>query len=287
MARPAAACARGNCRAGRERRRGLRAARRGRPGHPVAGLGDRGGRAGRGCGGGAGGRGRSRPRASRLGSLQVIGVVGGLLAAILWGTSTVVASRSTRMIGSQQALGYVMLTGFVVCLVAAPLFEGVPSVGRHGAGWALLAGAASVFGLSMVYRALRIGKVGVVAPISSTEGALAAVFSVVLLGQGLSAATSVALTLVALGVIVVTFHGSRADLQLRPALYAFTAAAVFGVGLIASSQAGHAIGPLWTILVARVIGILFVVAPLALRGAFPWPGPALGMVVFSGLAEVT
>src|SRR5260221_609366 len=196
MARPAAACARGNCRAGRERRRGLRAARRGRPGHPVAGLGDRGGRAGRGCGGGAGGRGRSRPRASRLGSLQVIGVVGGLLAAILWGTSTVVASRSTRMIGSQQALGYVMLTGFVVCLVAAPLFEGVPSLGRHGAAWALLAGAASVFGLSMVYRALRIGKVGVVAPIVSTEGALAALFSVVLLGQGLSAATSVGLAVV-------------------------------------------------------------------------------------------
>lgn len=217
----------------------------------------------------------------------MIGVVGGLLAAILWGTSTVVASRSTRMIGSQQALGYVMLTGFVLCLVAAPLSEGVPSLGRHGAAWALLAGAASVFGLSMVYRALRIGKVGVVAPIASTEGALAALFSVVLLGQGLSAATSVALTVVAVGVIVVTFHGSRADLQLRPTLYAFIAAVVFGVGLIASSQAGHAIGPLWTILVARVIGILFVVAPLALRGAFPWPGPALRLVVFSGLAEVT
>jgi drug/metabolite transporter (DMT)-like permease len=217
----------------------------------------------------------------------VIGVVGGLVAAILWGTSTVVASRSTRMIGSQQALGYVMLTGLVLCLVAAPLSEGVPSVGRHGAAWALLAGAASVFGLSMLYRALRIGQVGVVAPIASTEGALAALFSVVLLGQGLSAVTSVALTVVAVGVIVVTFHGSRADLQLRPSLYAFTAAAVFGVGLIASSQAGHAIGPLWTILVARAIGIVFVVVPLALRRAFPRPGPALPLVVFSGLAEVT
>ena len=214
-------------------------------------------------------------------------VLGGMLAAILWGTSTVVASRSTRMIGSQQALGYVMLTGLAVCVVAAPLTEGVPDVGRHGAAWALLAGAASVFGLSMLYRALRIGKVGVVAPIASTEGALAALFSVVLLGQGLSAATSVALTVVAVGVIVVTFHGSRADLQLRPSLYAFTAATVFGVGLIASSQAGDAIGPVWTILVARVVGVLFVVVPLALRGAFPRPGPALPLVVFSGLAEVT
>jgi drug/metabolite transporter (DMT)-like permease len=216
----------------------------------------------------------------------VTGVIGGLLAAILWGTSTVVASRSTRMIGSQQVLGYVMLTGFVLTGVAAPAVEGVPDVGAHGAAWALLAGVASVFGLSMMYRALRIGKVGVVAPIASTEGALAALFSVVLLGQGLSGAVAIALAVVALGVVTVTFHGSLHDLELRPSLYAFTAAAVFGVGLIASAQAGHAIGPLWTILVARVVGLAVVVAPLALRGNFPRPGPALPLVVFSGFAEV-
>ena len=32
------------------------------------------------------------------------GVLGGLLAALMWGTSTAIASRSTRMIGSQQVL---------------------------------------------------------------------------------------------------------------------------------------------------------------------------------------
>jgi drug/metabolite transporter (DMT)-like permease len=216
----------------------------------------------------------------------MIGVAGGLVAALLWGTSTVVASRSTRMIGSQQALGYVMLTGLALCVVAAPVFEGVPDVGPHGAAWALLAGAASVFGLSMLYRALRIGKVGVVAPIASTEGALAALFSVALLGQTLSVAVSAALAVVAAGVVVVTFHGSMADLELRPSLYAFTAAAVFGIGLIASSKAGDAIGPLWTILVARVVGVAFVVVPLALGSALPRPGKALPLVAFSGFAEV-
>ena len=50
--------------------------------------------------------------------------------------------------------------------------------------------------------------------------------------------------MVAVGVIIVTFQGSRADLQLRPSLYAFTAQPSSGVGLIASSQAGDAIGPL-------------------------------------------
>jgi uncharacterized membrane protein len=217
----------------------------------------------------------------------VIGVVGGLVAAILWGTSTVVASRSTRMLGSQQALAFVMLTGLVLCTLAAPASEGLPSVDARGAAWAIAAGTASVFGLSMLYRALRIGKVGVVAPIASTEGALAALFSVALLGQGLSVAVSVALAVVALGVVVATFQGRMEDLELRPSLYAFTAAAVFGIGLIASAESGDAIGPLWTILVARVVGVMFVAVPLALRGELPWPGRALPLVVFSGLAEVT
>ncbi len=216
----------------------------------------------------------------------MIGVVGGLAAAILWGTSTVVASRSTRMIGSQQVLAYVMLTGLLICVVAAPAAEGLPSVSGRGAAWALVAGVASVFGLSMLYRALRIGKVGVVAPIASTEGALAALFSVALLGQGLSLAVSVALAVVALGVVVVTFQGSMEDIELRPSLYAFTAAAVFGIGLIASAESGDAIGPLWTILVARVVGVMFVAAPLAFRGELPWPGRALPLVVYSGFAEV-
>ena len=85
-------------------------------------------------------------RAGRLGSLPVSGVVGGLLAALLWGASTVVASRSTRMIGSQQVLAYVMLTGLVMTAVAAPLADGAPDLGGDGVAWALVAGVTSVSG---------------------------------------------------------------------------------------------------------------------------------------------
>ena len=52
--------------------------------------------------------------------------------------------------------------------------------------WAVLAGAGSSLGLLLMYRGLRIGKVGVVAPITSTEGAIAALLSVVALGEQLT-----------------------------------------------------------------------------------------------------
>lgn len=218
----------------------------------------------------------------------MIGVVGGLMAAVLWGLSTVAASRSTRLIGPQQALAYVMLTGLVIVLVVTPVVEGAPKdVSAAGIAWALVAGFASVWGLSMMYRALRIGKVGVVAPIASTEGALAAIFSVAFLGETLTVPVTLALCVVAAGIVVVTFHGRLADLHMRPCLYAFAAATAFGVALISSAKAGDAVGVFWTILIARIVGVAYTAVPLRLRNDLPWPGRVVWICIFTGIAEVT
>jgi drug/metabolite transporter (DMT)-like permease len=215
----------------------------------------------------------------------VIPILGGLGAALCWGASTVVASRSTRILGSQQALAYVMLLGFAALVLLAPV-NGLPAhAGSHPWAWALLAGAGSAAGLSMMYRALRLGKVGVVAPIASTEGAIAAVISIAL-GEKLTAGVAVCLGVVACGVVLVTMRGRASDVHLRPSLYALGASCLFGVNLVASSRAGDALGPLWTILVARIVGVTLIALPLILRGSLRPPGRAWWMVAFSAAAEV-
>ena len=215
----------------------------------------------------------------------MIPILGGLGAALCWGASTVVASRSTRILGSQQALAYVMLLGFVALALLAPV-SGLPAhSGSHAWEWALLAGAGSAAGLSMMYRALRLGKVGVVAPIASTEGAIAAVISIAL-GEQLTTGVAVCLVVVACGVVLVTMRGRASDVHLRPSLYALGASCLFGVNLVASSHAGDALGPLWTILVARVVGVSLIALPLILRGSLRPPGRAWWMVAFSAAAEV-
>ena len=215
------------------------------------------------------------------------GLIGGLVAALMWGTSTAVASRSTRMIGTGPVLAYVMLTGLVVMALVAPFADGRPHLHAAAAAWAVAAAFAAVAGLGLVYGALRIGKVGVVAPISSCEGALAAVFSVLLLDEHLSLAVAGALGVVAVGVVMVTLHARRSDLQLRPVLMAGLAAVVFGFGLVASSQAGSEMGAYWTILITRVVGVLCVTLPLVVTGRLGRPGRALPLVLYSGVAEVT
>jgi drug/metabolite transporter (DMT)-like permease len=216
----------------------------------------------------------------------VIALVGGLTAAVMWGGATVAASRSTRMIGSQQALAYVMLFGLATTVVLAGASGPPQDATGKAVAWAVVAGAASAFGLSMMYRALRLGKVGIVAPIASTEGALAAVFSVAFLGERLTVGVVACLAVIAAGVVVVTLHAGVADLHLRPALYAITAACSFGVGLVSSAEAGHALGPFWTILVARILGALVIALPLLVRGALPLPGRAWWLVLVSATGEL-
>jgi drug/metabolite transporter (DMT)-like permease len=215
----------------------------------------------------------------------MIPVLAGLTAAVMWGLSTVVASRSTKVLGSQGALAWVMLIGAVLTLALAPI-SGVPhGISGTAWAWAITAGFGSAFGLSMMYRALRIGKVGVVAPIASTEGALAAMLSIAL-GERLTPGIAVCLAVIALGIVVVTLRGSAIDIHLRPSLYAMAAACSFGVGLVGSSKAGHELGAVWTILVARVIGVSVIAGPLVVRRTLPRPGRVWWMVTFSALAEL-
>lgn len=215
----------------------------------------------------------------------MIGILGGLGAALSWGLSTVVASRSTRILGSQQALAYVMLLGLGALAIAAPASGFPHGAGPHPWEWAVLAGAGSAAGLSMMYRALRLGKVGIVAPIASTEGAIAASISIAL-GETLTVGIALCLLVVAAGVVLVTLRGRASDVHLRPSLYALCAACLFGVNLVASAHAGDALGALWTILVARIVGVSLIAAPLVARGALRLPGRAWWMVVFSATAEV-
>src|ERR687887_1941602 len=97
-----------------------------------------------------------------------------------------------------------MLVGFVV---AAPLTaaHGVPSdLGTAELGWLALAGAGNVGGLLLTYRALRAGKVSIVAPITSTEGAIAAVISIAA-GEHLGGASAAMLGVVATGILFASF----------------------------------------------------------------------------------
>jgi len=103
----------------------------------------------------------------------MLAIVGGAVAAIAWGTATLCASRAAGVLGSRVLLGWVMLIGLIASIPIL-LSEPLPALDGEAIVLLLLAGFGNVLGLLLAYTAFSTGKVSIAAPITSTEGAGAA-----------------------------------------------------------------------------------------------------------------
>src|SRR5438093_3033825 len=122
----------------------------------------------------------------------MLAILGGLGAATMWTVTTICSSRSSRVIGVGSTLAWVMLVGLAITFPFV-VASGIPA-NLDGAtvGRLIVAGGGNVFGLLLEYRAFRLGKVGVVSSIASTEGAIAALIAVAV-GESISPGAGVTL----------------------------------------------------------------------------------------------
>jgi drug/metabolite transporter (DMT)-like permease len=164
-----------------------------------------------------------------------------------------------------------------------------------------VAGIANSGGLVLGYAALRRGKVGVVGPIISTEGAIGAVLAV-LAGDPLTAAAAALLAVIALGVVLAAMERPGVDpvnlRETRPnpdetgrniavtTALALGAAILFGINLFATSRIAVALPLAWAILPARLAGVVGVSLPLILSGRLRLTRAAVPFVILVGIAEV-
>lgn len=220
----------------------------------------------------------------------MIAILGGLGAATVFATATLCSSRSTRMIGPGPVLAWVMLIGLVVVVPWAAV-EGVPDgIDGEDVGWLAVAGLGNVVGLLLAYSGLRIGKVGIVAPLVSTEGAIAAVIAI-LAGERLSWGVGITLAFVAAGILLAAAASAPlTETAAAPdwvvALYALAAAFCFGVSLYATARVSADLPIVWALVPARLTGVVLIALPLVLRARLRLTRAAVPLVLASGLAEV-
>ena len=220
----------------------------------------------------------------------MIAILGGLGAAVLFATTTLLSARSTRLIGPFSVLSWVMLTGLAITLPLVAIV-GVPDrLGARELGWLVIAGSGNVTGLLLAYAALRTGLVAVVAPILSTEGAIAALVSVAR-GEDLGVASGVTLTAIAAGVLLASLGPTSSRERTsndtaRAVLLSTVGATAFGISLYALGKAGTTLPIAWALLPARLIGSVGVALPLAARSRLLLTRRALPLVVGGGVCEV-
>jgi drug/metabolite transporter (DMT)-like permease len=242
----------------------------------------------------------------------MIAILGGFGAAFLWAAANLASARSSRIIGASSALAWMMLIGLVVTVPLVPFAGPLPQLTPTLACWLAASGLGSVIGLFFVYRGLRIGKVGPVLAIASTEGAIAAVVAVIA-GESLTIPAALMLAVIAVGIAVVALatgdaapgEGAEAadttpattaatkpnqrparSADRQAALFGTAGAIAFGFSIYGTAQAGLSLPIVLAIMPARVTGVALVFIPMALAGRLRMTRRAVPLVVITALGEV-
>jgi len=181
-----------------------------------------------------------------------------------------------------------MLVGLLVNLAVIAVGSTPHHLVASDIAWMLVAGVGNVAGLLLEYSALRRGKVGIVTPVASTEGAIAAVLAVAT-GEALGATRAGLLAVIALGVVLAGTAREEPTSDRRN-LTAFWLAALaalsFGVSIFATSRLGASLPAGWAVLPPRLVGVAVITIPLATARRLRLARAALPLVVTTGLAEV-
>jgi drug/metabolite transporter (DMT)-like permease len=214
-----------------------------------------------------------------------------VLTALAWAVATLSAARASRLIGPWSTTAGVVSVGLVASIPLV-LVERPP--GPDDAGdLALLAfaGIGYVIGMVCNYAALGRGKVGLVAPITSAEGAIAALLAVAA-GEPATPLLLVLLGGVVAGIVVTTLEpgigpGSFLTGDRTYLVFATAAALLFGASLFAAGYASESVPLGWVVIAGRIAGVLGVALPLVLLGRLRMVRAAVPFVVLSGLLEVS
>lgn len=218
----------------------------------------------------------------------MLSVVLGLLTASFFASTSLITSRSVKIIGSASSLAWTMLVGL---LITTPfvIASGVPANLGSSAPWMVMAGLGNVLGILLAGFALRVGKVGVVAPILATGGAISALISA-LLGESIAPLVAFVLLVIVAGVVLSAIAPDPAPLENERPVYAVIvsslAAMCIGAGLFATGNLSDELPLSWVLLPARLVGVLIIFLPLVLTRRLRITRSTVPMVIAMGFTEV-
>jgi len=181
-------------------------------------------------------------------------VVLALSASCCWGMADFVGGLQSKRLAVPVVLGVVEGTGLVL-VVAIIVATAEPWPGTRAAALSIVAGLAGVCALGCFYRALAIGTMSIVAPISATGVALPVIVGVAT-GDTLSVVVSAGLAITVAGVILASREqqedAQRAAAGRTSIGLALLAALGFGSYFVLSDSAADA-SVLWLLALSRVL----------------------------------
>jgi drug/metabolite transporter (DMT)-like permease len=215
----------------------------------------------------------------------MVSVALALGASVAWGCSDFLAGLKTRRLAVLWVLLVSQVTGLGLVLAAA-LVSGAPLPGGQAALLAAGAGVAELVGFAALYRALAVGTMSVVAPIS----ALAALLPILVglaAGQAPTGPQGIGMTLALAGAMLasIEYGGHRRQAATGVGL-AVVAALGFGAFFVGTDLAADD-GALWAVAINRMaaVGVLAAIV-VALRRPSPLERDQLGPLAVVGALDI-
>jgi drug/metabolite transporter (DMT)-like permease len=216
----------------------------------------------------------------------LIGVLLALAASVSWGIADFGGGLGARRTQIVWVLVVSQVAGLVLVGTIALVTQPQVPTGRELA-WGVLAGAGGVVGLGAFYRALAVGTMGIVGPISAM-GAVVPVLYGLARGEQPSALQIVGIVVAVVGVVAAALEpvpeGAGRKLT-AGASFALLAAAGFGSSLLGLNRVSQA-GVVWGTLLLRLTVVPIVLAAALLtRPSAARLRPVLPLLVATGLFD--
>lgn len=208
-----------------------------------------------------------------------------LASALVYGSADFLGGVASRRTAALGVVAISQAVGLALILVALP-FLGPARVVRADFGWGAAAGIFGALGVLLLYRALAVGTMSIVAPLTAVFAALVPILAGVVRGERPStvARIGVALAVVAIALVSRTRDDQAGVVSRRGILTALGAGILIGLFLVALDGASDAAG-LWTLAIARAASVTLLV-PLALARKLRPPREALAPIVGSGVLDM-
>ncbi len=206
-----------------------------------------------------------------------------LCAAASWGGGDFCGGLAAKRASVFRVVAVAHGCGLIAMLLMAGL-TGEPVPPASDLMWGAFAGLAGAFGIAALYKALAIGRMGVVAPVASVITGVMPVL-VGFRTEGMPDRIQLFGFALALVSIWLVARPSEYIDSHRGVGLAILAGVMFGLFLIAGKQAGHH-GVFWPLVAARLVSTTLMLAIVALAPRDPQPLRAvLWPMVLSGLLD--
>jgi drug/metabolite transporter (DMT)-like permease len=206
-----------------------------------------------------------------------------LLAAASWGGGDFAGGVAAKRASVFRVVAVAHFAG-LLSMLAMALLTGEPIPPRAGLLWGVFAGLSGAFGIAALYKALAIGRMGVIAPVASViTGIFPVLFSI--RTEGLpDRMQMLGFALALVSIWLVAGPSEHADSHKGLGL-AVAAGFMFGMFLVGGKQAGHH-GVFWPLVAARTASTALMLVVIAFTPGDQRPlRPALWTMVLSGLLD--